>query len=87
MNINDTFTLMGRTGPVFVAVELYNAAGFIPSVVGHTADGKLRTVARVVDVVPVPALPCAWHEPETLERGVSHGICAACTAKFFPETL
>jgi hypothetical protein len=48
MQIGDTFKLLGRT-VIFRAVKLYDAAGFIPSVVGVSLDGKYQTVARVAD--------------------------------------
>lgn len=44
------FKLTGTTGPIFKVVKQYKAAGFIPSVIGHTLDDKLQTVARIVDV-------------------------------------
>ena len=44
------FKLIGRA-TVFVVVREYLAAGFIPSVVGHTLDGKYQTVARKADVI------------------------------------
>ncbi len=46
------FALIGRPTLIFRVVRSYLAAGFIPSVVGHTLDGKRQTVARVADVVP-----------------------------------
>jgi hypothetical protein len=49
MQVGDTFKLIGRT-TVFRAVRVYDHAGFIPSVVGHTVDGKSQTVARLADV-------------------------------------
>lgn len=52
MQTGDTFLLNGRTGPVFVVVETFLAAGFIPSVVGYTDDNR-QTVARVADVTRV----------------------------------
>lgn len=45
------FTLIGRPALVFNVARFYLAAGFIPSVVGITPDGKFTTAARVVDVV------------------------------------
>lgn len=45
------FTLISRPTLIFRVVQTYFAAGFIPSVVGHTLDGKRQTVARVADVV------------------------------------
>jgi len=47
------FTLISTPKLIFKAVRFYDAAGFIPSVVGVTLDGKRQTVARVADVVPV----------------------------------
>lgn len=44
------FTLIGRPTMVFVAVKTYNAAGFIPSVVGVSECGRYTTCARVEDV-------------------------------------
>ena len=49
MQIGDTFRLIGRTN-IFRAIKVYDAAGFIPSVVGISLDGKFQTVARIVDV-------------------------------------
>lgn len=43
------FKLIGRD-MTFRAVHRYNAAGFIPSVVGISTCGKFRTVARIEDV-------------------------------------
>lgn len=43
------FQLIGCTAK-FRVVACHNAAGFIPSVVGHTLDGTRQTVARVADV-------------------------------------
>lgn len=48
--VGDTFRLVGRTGPAFVVVTVYRAAGFIPAVCGHSVDGK-QTCTRVTDVV------------------------------------
>lgn len=45
------FALIGRPTIIFAAVRFYDAAGFIPSVVGVTLDGKHYTVARVADVI------------------------------------
>lgn len=42
---------------VFKVVKEYKAAGFIPSVTGHTLDGKKKTNARVADVVFLRAEP------------------------------
>lgn len=50
MNVGTKFRLIGRQ-TIFVAVKLYDAAGFIPSVIGYTLDGKLQTAARIVDAV------------------------------------
>lgn len=89
MKLGDTFTLIGRTGPTFAVVAAYDAAGFIPCVLGYTLDGAQQTHARVADVVP--ATVCAWCEPTPKDAKwignvyVSHGICAACEAKFFPQ--
>ncbi len=47
------FCLIGRPTLVFRVVGTYLAAGCIPSVIGHTLDGKRQTVARVVDVMPL----------------------------------
>lgn len=44
------FKLSGTTGPTFEVVKQYKAAGFIPTVIGHTLDGKLQTHARIEDV-------------------------------------
>lgn len=52
MEIGQTFKLIGRTN-IFRVTRTYLAAGFIPSVVGVTLDGKYRTVARVADVEEV----------------------------------
>lgn len=46
------FRLIGST-TVFTVVRFYLAAGFIPSVVGMTPDGRYQTHARTVDVVPL----------------------------------
>ena len=54
MKVGSQFRLIGRE-TVFTAVELYNAAGFIPAVVGVNAEHGAMTVARVADVVAVPA--------------------------------
>ena len=48
------FKLIDHTGPVFRAVKFYKAAGFIPSVTGHTLDGKLQTTARMEDIDIIP---------------------------------
>lgn len=53
MHPGDTFRLIGRT-ILFRVTREYLAAGFIPSVIGVSLDGKLSTCARVVDVVLVP---------------------------------
>lgn len=45
-----TFRLISRPN-VFRVVREYKAAGFIPSVVGVTLDGKFQTVARAADVI------------------------------------
>lgn len=44
------FILQGNT-TVFTLVKRYEAAGFIPSVIGHTLDGKRQTAARVADII------------------------------------
>lgn len=44
------FTLIGRPTMVFRVVKQYKAAGFIPSVIGVTLDGKYQTAARIEDV-------------------------------------
>jgi hypothetical protein len=44
------FTLIGYPTLIFRVVRFYDAAGFIPSVVGVTLDGKRQTVARIADV-------------------------------------
>lgn len=48
LQIGQTFRLIGRT-VIFKAVELPVVAGFIPTVVGVSLDGTVRTQARVVD--------------------------------------
>ena len=50
MKMQTKFTLIGYPTLIFKVVKRYQAAGFIPSVVGHTLDGKRQTVARVADV-------------------------------------
>ncbi len=50
--VGKKFRLQSRT-TVFIVEKQYLAAGFIPSVIGHTPDGKLQTSARMVDVVAV----------------------------------
>lgn len=47
------FTLISRPTLVFAVARTFLAAGFIPSVVGITLDGKRQTVARVADVTEV----------------------------------
>jgi hypothetical protein len=47
------FALVDRPSLTFRFVRYYNAAGFIPSVIGVTVDGTRQTAARVADVVPV----------------------------------
>jgi hypothetical protein len=47
------FTLPGRTGAPFKVIKVYDAAGFIPSVLGESIDGKWRTAARIADVQPL----------------------------------
>lgn len=49
-NIGRHFRLIGNTTQFIVRAE-YLAAGFIPALVGVTADGTRRTQPRVVDVV------------------------------------
>ena len=50
--MNDaTFSLIGRPTVIFQVVKRYDAAGFIPSVVGVTLDGTKQTVAREADVI------------------------------------
>lgn len=44
------FRVIGQT-IVFQVVKVYDAAGFIPSVIGHTIDGKRQTAARIADVI------------------------------------
>lgn len=44
-----TFRLIGHA-TVFRLVREYKAAGYIPSVYGHTLDGKMQTYARVADI-------------------------------------
>lgn len=46
----ETFTLIGRVGPVFRVVRRWSYFG-IPCVKGVTLDGRYQTTARVVDVV------------------------------------
>lgn len=53
MHPGDTFRLISRT-IIFRVTREYMAAGFIPSVIGVSLDGKLSTCARIVDVVLVP---------------------------------
>lgn len=47
------FKLIGRE-TVFRVVKRYDAAGFIPAVIGVTLDGKFQTAARIEDVEIVP---------------------------------
>ena len=44
------FTLISRPTLIFKAVKLYNAAGFILSVVGVSECGRFTTCARIADV-------------------------------------
>lgn len=53
----ETFTLIGRPTLQFRVVRRYEAAGFIPSVVGVTLDGKRQTHARVEDCAFSPPAP------------------------------
>lgn len=46
----DKFKLICGLGGVFTVVKRYNAAGFIPSVVGIN-DKNQQTVARIADIV------------------------------------
>lgn len=46
------FRLIGQTTK-FKVVRFYKAAGFIPSVVGVTEDGKFMTCARIADVIAI----------------------------------
>lgn len=48
------FHLISRPTLTFRAVEVYKAAGHIPSVKGVTLDGKRQTFARIEDVVILP---------------------------------
>jgi hypothetical protein len=48
--MSTTFRLIGQT-TVFRIVRQYLAAGYIPSVYGHTLDGKHQTCARLADIV------------------------------------
>lgn len=50
VRVGDVFTLVGRTGPKFRVVKVYKAAGVVPSVVGHSLDGKQQTHARIEDI-------------------------------------
>lgn len=56
LEIGQTFRLIGRT-IVFKAVELPVIAGFIPTVVGVSLDGTLRTQARIVDTACAKVAP------------------------------
>lgn len=47
------FALLAQPTLIFRTVKAYDAAGFIPSLVGVTLDGKRQTTARVADVAPV----------------------------------
>ena len=44
------FRLIGNT-TLFIVERFYDAAGFLPSVIGKTTDGKKQTVARIKDVI------------------------------------
>lgn len=44
------FRLIGRT-TVFHGAYCYLAAGFIPTIVGISEDGRYMTTARVVDTI------------------------------------
>jgi hypothetical protein len=48
-NMTRYFRLIGNT-TVFRLVEEIQVLGFIPSVLGHTLDGRRQTVARVADI-------------------------------------
>ena len=57
--IDDTFTLKGRSGPIFRVVRFLNAFG-IPCVYGRTFNNTLQTTARLDDIDA---------SPELIERG------------------
>lgn len=46
------FKLIGH-GKVFRVVKTYQAAGFIPAVVGVSLCGRFKTTARIADIVSV----------------------------------
>jgi hypothetical protein len=49
-NIGDKFRLTSQATE-FKVSNLYEAAGFIPTVVGVTRDGRFMTHARIADVI------------------------------------
>lgn len=49
----EKFTLIGYPTLIFRVIKRYNAAGFIPSVVGVSECGTKKTTARIVDVLEV----------------------------------
>ena len=57
--IDDTFTLKGRSGPIFRVVQFLNVSG-IPYVRGRTLSNVLQTTARLDDIDA---------SPELIERG------------------
>lgn len=52
LRTGEQFRLIGRT-TAFVATDIYYSAETICTVRGVTLDGKLQTVARVVDVLRI----------------------------------
>jgi hypothetical protein len=50
-NIGKKFKLISGHGGVFVVVKEYKAAGFIPTVVGQNSQKRIKTVARLEDIV------------------------------------
>jgi len=53
MKTDKYFRLIGRNMK-FKVVKEYLAAGFIPSVMGITIDGKFKTLARIEDILFYP---------------------------------
>lgn len=80
------FALLAQPTLIFRVVKAYDAAGFIPSLVGVTLDGKRQTAARVADVcaVPMPDLsPAAaplyrYRLRSTKHSSERYGACEVC---------
>ena len=61
LKVGELFRLIGRT-TTFRVVRVYKAAGYIPTVEGHSLDGNTRTFPRVVDTRPTvpPPTECRY---------------------------